>query len=194
MPNLSAFLSYIIITTFTPGPNNIMSMSNASKYGFKKALPFNIGVFLGCLIIFSLSSFFSAKLFEFIPSIQPIMTFIGVAYILWLAWKTYTSKPQNLDQDDKHTNSVFTGFILQFVNLKVIIYAITITSTFIIPYYNSTIIIIAFSIGLSIIGFMSTCSWAIFGSILRRFFESHSKTINTVMALLLVYTAISLLL
>ncbi len=45
MPNFSAFLSYVIITTFTPGPNNIMSMSNASRYGFRKSLPFNVGVF-----------------------------------------------------------------------------------------------------------------------------------------------------
>lgn len=36
MPNLVAFLSYAVVTTFTPGPNNIMTMSNASRYGFKK--------------------------------------------------------------------------------------------------------------------------------------------------------------
>ncbi|WP_312815044.1 hypothetical protein [Sedimentibacter sp.] len=41
MPNLSAFISYAFITSFTPGPNNIMSMTNATKYGFKKSLPFN---------------------------------------------------------------------------------------------------------------------------------------------------------
>jgi hypothetical protein len=38
MPNFAAFLSYVLVTTFTPGPNNIMSMSNASRYGFKKSI------------------------------------------------------------------------------------------------------------------------------------------------------------
>lgn len=38
MHNLPAFLSYVIITTFTPGPNNIMAMSNSSRYGFKNSL------------------------------------------------------------------------------------------------------------------------------------------------------------
>lgn len=38
MPNLTAFISYVLITTFMPGPNNIMSMSIASSYGFKKVL------------------------------------------------------------------------------------------------------------------------------------------------------------
>ena len=46
MPNFTAFVSYVLITTFTPGPNNIMSMSNASRYGFKRSIMFNVGVFL----------------------------------------------------------------------------------------------------------------------------------------------------
>lgn len=194
MPNFSAFLSYVIITTFTPGPNNIMSMSNASRYGFKKSFPFNVGVFFGFFIIISLCSFFSVTLFNFIPSIKPIMTYIGVAYILWLAWKTYKSKTHSIDENEKYTNTFFTGFILQFVNLKVILYGITTISTFIIPYYKSAFVLAIFSVILAFIGFISTCCWSLFGSILQKFFENHSTVINTVMALLLVYCAVSLLL
>lgn len=193
MPNFSAFLSYIIITTFTPGPNNIMSMSNASKYGLKKALPFNVGVFFGFFIIISLASLFSSTLFNIIPSIQPIMTYVGVTYILWLAWKTYRSKANIIDEDTKATNTFFTGFILQFVNLKVIIYGLTITSTFIVPYYKSKLMLGGFALMLSAVSFMSTFTWAVFGSILQKFFENHSKAVNIVMALLLVYTALTLI-
>lgn len=192
MPNFSAFLSYIIITTFTPGPNNIMSMSNASKYGLKRALPFNTGVFFGFFIIISLASLFSSRLFNIIPSIQPIMTYVGAAYILWLAWKTYSSRPNVVDENTKATNTFFSGFILQFVNLKVIIYGLTITSTFIVPYYRSKLILAGFALMLACISFISTFTWAVFGSLLQRFFENHSKVINIVMALLLVYTAIRL--
>ena len=193
MPNISAFLSYVIITTFTPGPNNIMSMSNASKYGLKKALPFNIGVFFGFFAIIGLSSFFSASLMSFIPSIKPIMTYLAAIYILYLAWKIYKSENKAKDQEKGGTNTVFTGFILQFINLKVIIYGLTITSTFITPYYESAIILAGFALILAFVSFLSTFSWAIFGSVLQKFFESHAKTINLIMALLLVYTAISLL-
>ncbi|MGD9570131.1 MAG: LysE family transporter [Sedimentibacter sp.] len=193
MPNFSAFLSYVIITTFTPGPNNIMSMTNASKYGFKKSLPFNVGVFFGFFVIIALCSFFSATLFNLIPSIKPIMTYIGVAYILWLAWKTYKSEPHGNKENGKSTNTFFAGFILQFVNLKVILYGITIVSTFIIPYYNSALMLAFFSAILAFVGFVSTCCWSLFGSILQKFFVNHSKAVNIVMALLLVYCAITLL-
>jgi threonine/homoserine/homoserine lactone efflux protein len=45
MPNPLAFLAYILVTAYTPGPNNILSMSNGSMYGFKKSFPFNIVFF-----------------------------------------------------------------------------------------------------------------------------------------------------
>ncbi len=192
MPNISAFLSYVIITTFTPGPNNIMSMSNASKYGLKKALPFNIGVFFGFFTIIALSSLFSASLISFIPSIKPIMTYLAAIYILYLAWRIYKSENKAMEGEKRATNTIFTGFILQFINLKVIIYGLTITSTFISPYYESVIVLGGFALMLAFISLLSTFSWAVFGSVLQKFFESHAKTINTIMALLLVYTAISL--
>lgn len=47
MTNFTAFLFYVLISNLSPGPNTIISMSNASKYGFKKSIRFNIGIFFG---------------------------------------------------------------------------------------------------------------------------------------------------
>lgn len=190
MPNVTAFLSYVIITTFTPGPNNIMAMSNASRYGFKKSIRFNAGVFFGFLFIMVLSSFLSITLYNIIPSIKPLMTFIGASYILWLAWKIYKSKP-HLEDENKATSSFTAGIMLQFVNVKVIIYCITIVSTFIAPYYNSVFALSMFSLFLASVSFMSTCSWAAFGAIFQKFLFKNQRIVNIIMALLLVYTALS---
>ena len=194
MPNIMAFISYVIVTTFTPGPNNIMAMSNAGRYGFKKSLPFNAGVFSGFFIIFTICSFFSAALFNLIPTIKPIMTYIGAAYILWLAWNTYNSKPQNDMGIDKHTNRYMHGVLLQFVNPKGIIYAITTVATFIVPFYAPGIVYIGFAIFLCSLAFISNCCWGLFGSIFQKLLIDKSKIINTVMAVLLVYCAVSLFL
>lgn len=194
MPNLSAFLSYVFISTFTPGPNNIMSMTNATKFGFKKSLPFNLGVFIGFFIIMLLCSFLSVTLFSLIPSIKPFMTFIGAAYILWLAFKIYNSKTHKTNDDDKHVMSIWTAVVLQFVNVKVILYVFTILSTFIVPYYQSWYSLVIFSAFLAFIGFVSTCCWSLFGSVFQKIFTEHEKLVNIVMALLLVYCAVSLFL
>lgn len=194
MPNFAAFLSYVLVTTFTPGPNNIMSMSNASRYGFKKSIFFNVGIFVGFLIIIALCSVFSVTLYNLIPSIKPVMTYIGAVYILWLAWKTYKSTPHSENKSEKQTNTFLAGLLLQFVNPKVILYGITTVSTFIVPYYKSVLVLAAFSVILAFIGFVSTCCWALFGSMFQRFLVKNDKVINTVMALLLVYCAVSLFL
>lgn len=192
MPNFPAFLSYAVITTFTPGPNNIMAMSNAGRYGFKKSLNFNAGVSSGFFILFSICSFFSAALFSIIPTIQPLMTFVGAAYILWLAWNTYKSKPNSETQNHKQTNKYISGLLLQFVNPKGIIYAITTVTTFVVPYYKSGIIYIGFAILLCSLTFISNCCWGLFGSVFQKLLINNYKVINTIMALLLVYCAISL--
>jgi threonine/homoserine/homoserine lactone efflux protein len=44
-----SFLSYIFIMAYTPGTNNIMSMSNAKNVGFKKGVVFNFGISVGFL-------------------------------------------------------------------------------------------------------------------------------------------------
>lgn len=194
MPNLTAFFSYVIVTTFTPGPNTIMSMSNAAKYGFKKSLPFIFGVFAGFITILALSGIFSLSLYKIVPSIKPIMTTIGAVYILYLAWKIYKSEPNTDNDYEKTTNTFISGMLLQFVNIKGILFCLTTLSTFIIPYYRSVFEIILFCIAISFVALISNLCWSLFGSLFQRFIRKNNKMINTIMALLLVYCAVSLFL
>jgi cysteine/O-acetylserine efflux protein len=55
MPNLFPFIIYVIVTTFTPGPNNIMAMTNAMHDGFKRTIRFLFGIFAGFILILLLS-------------------------------------------------------------------------------------------------------------------------------------------
>lgn len=194
MLNIAAFSSYVLVTTFTPGPNNIMSMSNASRYGFKKSIKFNVGIFFGFLIIIALCSFFSIALYNLIPSIKPIMTCTGAVYIFWLAWKTLKSKPHSEDDNKKRTNTFLSGLLLQFVNPKVILYGVTTVSTFIVPYYKSVLVLTSFSAFLAFVAFVATCCWSLFGSLFQEFLSKNHKVFNIVMALLLVYCGVSLFL
>jgi cysteine/O-acetylserine efflux protein len=171
-----------------------MSMSNASRYGFKKSIRFNAGIFFGFFIIIALCSIFSIALYSIIPSIKPFMTCIGAVYILWLAWKTYRSKPHGDDKNPRQTNTFLSGLLLQFVNPKVILYGITTVSTFIVPYFKSAAYFAFFSLLLAFVGFVATCCWSSFGSIFQKFLVKNDKAVNSVMALLLVYCAASLFL
>ena len=86
-----SFLTYAVVTAITPGPNNIMSMSNGSRKGFKGALPFNFGIGVGFSIVMLLCTAFCSMLSSLIPKIKMPMLIIGAAYMLYLAWETFRS-------------------------------------------------------------------------------------------------------
>lgn len=193
MTNLVAFLTYTLLTAFTPGPNNILAMSNTSKYGLKKSIGLIQGIFFGFLSVMILCSFFSVILVNIIPTIKPAMTYMGVAYILWLAWHIVKSKPQENTEEVEKADNFITGFFLQFVNIKIILYGITAISTFVAPYYSSPFSIGGFALLITAFGCAGTFTWAIFGAVFQRFFKKYRSIINIIMALLLVYCAITLI-
>jgi threonine/homoserine/homoserine lactone efflux protein len=139
----------------------------------------------------SLCAVFTSALFQYIPAVTPVMKWIGALYILFLAISVFRDKPakSNAKQYLKPESPV-TGIIMQFVNIKVIMYGITALSSFVLPYSQSLTVIVIIVIILSLTGFLGTCCWAIFGSLFQRLFERHRKIINTIMALLLVYCAV----
>ena len=191
--NFAAFSSYVLLTTFTPGPNNIMCMSNASKYGFKKTLPFVLGAVSGFFIVICLSAVFTSLLYNIIPTIEPYMLVIGAVYILWLAWTIWRSKPHEEKKGLAAVNSYGSGLLLQFVNVKGILFGITVMSSFVLPFYRGIPVISVFAVGLAGVGLLSTLSWALFGAAFERFFKKYSKFTNAVMALFLVYCAIMMI-
>lgn len=192
--NFAAFISYTFLTAYTPGPNNIMSMTNAGKYGFKKSFPFNLGIWAGFMIVMSCCAVFTTLLYDLIPTIKPFMLCIGAAYILWLAWTIWRDKPHKDSQKITKTNTFAVGMIMQFVNVKVIIYGITALSSFVLPHYDGIFPVLLAVIYLATLGFSGTCCWALFGAAFEKFFAKYNKVLNAVMALLLVYCAVTMLL
>lgn len=187
------FLSYAIVTAATPGPNNLMSMSNGSRLGFRRALPFNLGIWAGFSGAMLLCTFFCSSLTAAIPKIKTPMLIAGALYMLVLAWKTFRSSSVI---EEKHSRSgFFSGLILQFVNPKLYIYGIVSMEAYILPYYQERReVLVLFALLLAFIGFAFTLCWSLFGSAFKLLFSKYAKVTNTVMALLLVYCAVSLFL
>lgn len=185
------FLSYAIVTAVTPGPNNIMSMSNGSRLGFRKAFPFNLGIWAGFSSVMLLCTFFCSSLSAAIPKIKTPMLIAGAFYMLFLAWKTFRS-PSVIEENHSHS-SFLSGLTLQFVNPKIYIYCIVSMEAYILPYYHEKWNLLAlFALLLAFIGFVFTLCWSLFGSAFKLIFSKYAKVTNTIMALLLVYCAISL--
>ncbi len=191
--NYLSFLAYMVSTAFTPGPNNIAGMSNAAQHGLKKGFIFNLGIFAGQLSVAAACAVFCNMLSQMLPKIEMPMRVIGACYILWLAWSIFRSDGQ---WDNMETEARFLpGLLLCWLNPKYYFYSIVSMETYVMPYANGDWGKIALFVGiLAGTGFLATLSWSIFGSLFRKLFAKHGKIVNAVMALLLVYCAVSMFL
>lgn len=188
---VSDFLIYCFITAYTPGANNLLSMSNAARLGFRRSYRFNLGITAGFFIVMSLCAAFSSALYTALPKVKIFMQLAGAAYMAYLAWKVWKTS-SDLETENNNEASFLAGMVLQFMNPKIYIYAITAMSLYILPVFHSTAALICFTIILTVIGASGTYVWALFGSAFCKFFARHTQAVNCVMALLLLYCAVSL--
>lgn len=48
---MTGFITYILISVFTPGPNNIFSSISSARMGFKKTHRFMLGILVGTFLV-----------------------------------------------------------------------------------------------------------------------------------------------
>jgi cysteine/O-acetylserine efflux protein len=194
MTDLYPFLIYVFVTTFTPGPNNILSMTNAVHFGYRRILGFLAGICVGFYVVMVASGLLNVVLAAALPSIKIWLNILGALYMLYLAYHIIRSKPMEEGEGQGNLNTFKAGFIMQFLNIKCILYGITVFSLFIIDRYHDPLMIAVFSLILTGVGFVSISSWALGGNIFRKFLKRYYKIFNYVMGGLLIYTAIASLL
>lgn len=188
-----SFLTYAVLTTITPGPNTILSMSNGSRKGFFKGLPLNLGMWCGFSLVMMGCAVFCTLLSAWIPMIKGPMLYVGAAYLLWLAWKTLKRSGDIQDKESK--GDFLTGFAMQFVNPKVMLYGIMSYEAYILPAFEGAYLkLLGFSFVLSTIGFVNGLLWSAGGSAFKWLYAKHGKTVNVLMALALCWCALKLIL
>ncbi|TLP39580.1 LysE family translocator [Arcobacter arenosus] len=186
--NILSFLIYCIIITFAPGPTHIVTLSTVQNYGVKRAVSFCYGASIAFAIILVLSVILNSLLASFTPKAMLVMEIIGASYILYLAYQIYNM--DNSLNEKKNFGTFKSGFLMQFINPKVILFCITVFPSFIMPYYSSLSELLIFTIVVASIGSMSFFFWVIFGSLLKSFLIKHKRITNTLLSLFLVYCAI----
>jgi cysteine/O-acetylserine efflux protein len=186
-------LSYVLISTFTPGPSNISSASVAVLYGYRNTLRYQIGLAAGVFLIMALSGWISTALLHIFPVLEKVLRYAGAAYILYLAYGILKASYTFADQSAKPSGFV-QGLMLQVLNPKLIIYAFTIFSAFLAPVTKDAALVMLAAFLLAATSFGATSVWAIFGTAIKTYLHNpRLKTIvNILLSLSLAYTAIAL--
>ena len=191
LATIISYLPYALITTFTPGPNNLISFYAVSNHGWKKGSKVLAGIGTAIFLIMLITALFCHQLASHIEASFHVLKWLGAAYIIYLAVQIARDKPNSTS----FNISTFTkGFILVFINIKMILYALTVFGAYIISSTSEASVLILHALLLTALCVISNITWAMAGSILKNFISKHYRTFNMVMALILTYCAVSLIL
>ena len=186
--NTTSLLLYCFIVTFTPGPTNIVILSTVNNLGTKKAMEYTYGATIAFGLLLVISALLNTLLITIVPKILIIMQIIGSVYIFYLAYQIY--KMDTSEPSVNQTGTFMSGFLMQFLNPKVVLFTMTVLPSYVIPYYSEMPAVSLSVIAITIIGFLAFVTWVLFGTIFKGFLQKHKKTVNGLMALLLAFSAI----
>ena len=188
------FLQIIIFLFITPGTPRIVIISYSMNYGVKNCIWTALGditanFIQGTLVIFVIGSFFSDN-----PNILNIFKWIGVIYLMYLAYEIYNSKPKEIRSSKQHEKNFFSffkdGFLVAGTSPKAWMFFPLIFPQFI--DFNSNYIV-QFIILIStymILDFASLIGYAILANKLVVWLKANPKVINTISACVLIIIAI----
>jgi threonine/homoserine/homoserine lactone efflux protein len=91
-----------------------------------------MGIISGFFIVMLAIGLISTAILRFIPQFQVFLKVIGSSYILWLAYRALRSAYQ-IQKNNQPPLTYSNGFMLQFINPKVIFFGLTIFTGFLHP-------------------------------------------------------------
>ncbi|WP_413478543.1 LysE family translocator [Vibrio hibernica] len=129
LQQLIALLTFVLITTISPGPNNIMVMASGANIGFMRTIPHILGIIFGFSFMVIMVGVGLMKVFAFYPLLHLILNAFCITYLFYLAWKIAQSKPDN-DADSYQAMSFIAAANFQWINPKAWTMAITAVSVY----------------------------------------------------------------
>ena len=188
------FLQIIIFLFITPGTPRIVIISYSMNYGIKNCIWTALGdvtanLFQATLVIFVLGTFLSDN-----PNYLNFFKWIGVIYLMYLAYDVYKSSPKDVNSKIISTKSIFSfykdGFLVAGTSPKAWLFFPLIFPQFI--DFNTNYIVQFFILITTyvVLDFISLIGYALLAQKLITWIKANPKTINTISASVLVIIAL----
>jgi len=164
-------------------------------------MPYLLGIATGFIAILLCGGLLTEFLTKNYAAISPWLRWVGVAYMGWLAVSLFLPHAKKAAKGGPgglfrsgFRDSYPAGIVLQFVNPKGLLYAVTIYGSFSSILSGSLARTLISAAVLAGICFAAISLWCLVGSSLARLFDKAAFKLgfNIVMAILLVYSAVSI--
>ena len=192
--NYILFLHIILFLFITPGTPRIVIISYSMNYGVQKCIWTALGDISanfaqGILVIFVLGSFFSEN-----PNFLNIFKWVGIIYLIYLAYDIYKSRPKEINSVNNDEKSFFSffkdGFVVAGTSPKAWAFFPLIFPQFI-DFSSNYVIQFLILMTTYVVGdFLSLMGYAVAAKKLVVWLNTGPKIINTISACVLVIIAI----
>ena len=188
------FLQIILFLFITPGTPRIVIISYSMNYGVKNCIWTALGditanFIQGTLVIFVIGSFFSDN-----PNFLNTFKWIGIIYLMYLAYDIYNSRPKEISSSNQLEKSIFSffkdGFLVAGTSPKAWMFFPLIFPQFIDFNSNYVAQFIILISTYMILDFASLIGYAILANKLIVWIKANPRTINTISACVLIVIAI----
>jgi threonine/homoserine/homoserine lactone efflux protein len=186
---------FVVVSSITPGPNNMMILASGVNFGFARSLRHLLGISLGFGLMVLLVGLGLHTLLEQWPMVYRVMRWVGAGYLLWLAWKlAHAAPPSTRAPETAHPIGFFGAAAFQWVNPKAWVMAVTAISTFL-PEQAQPVQVAALAALVIAWNLPCVATWGAFGGAMRQILQDprRLRVFNRVMALALVGSLIPML-
>ncbi len=172
---LFALIALATVGTFTPGPNTALSATLAANHGLRHALPFVCAVPAGWGVLLILNAAGLGAMVLGFPPLRWGLLLVGALYLLWLAYKLAAT-----NQLSEAAHSLPIGFkqgvLLQFINIKAWLLAMSVVSGWVIGRDNTLERLIEALPIFMAFGLVSNLTYAWVGASLRHWLRGPNNT------------------
>lgn len=182
-----ALLLFVVVTLFTPGPNNTMLMTTGLNFGFRRGLPHLWGVAMGFALMVLAVGLGLGAVFQAYPVAYVVLKYAGAAYLLYLAWQIATAGEIEEAGPSGKPITFWQAAAFQWLNPKGWVMAVGAVSAYAtVAAFPLNMVLMAGLFGS--LGILSSATWLGFGTGLKRLLTSPRavRAVNIVLALLLV--------
>ncbi|MCD0504829.1 LysE family translocator [Bordetella petrii] len=178
---------FALVSSITPGPNNIMLASSGLTFGFRRTIPHMLGVNLGFTLMLVLVGLGLGTAFQQFPWLYTVLKYAGALYLLYLAWKIAMSGPMDRGSPRGQPLTFLQAALFQWVNPKAWVMAVGVIATYTPQagfYWNLALAALV----CCLVNLPSIGAWAAFGAALQKLLHRPMaiRLFNIGMALLLV--------
>jgi len=181
-------LTFVLVMTFTPGPNNIMITASGANFGFRRSLPHLLGIVIGFPVMTLSIGIGLGELFKTWPLVHAVLRYVGTAYLLYLAYRIATAARNGEAQARGRPLTFLEAAAFQWANPKGWIMAIGAISAYTTVGGNPLLESLVIAATFGVIAVPAVSVWALFGVAVGRWLRSERalRIFNLTMAGLLV--------